>query len=480
MKRLANVVVGLALVCAHVVAYGPAVLSGNGEGQAPLVRLDSRFGTIYNFAPWETGFLGGTTVAKGDIDGDGVPDMVCGRGPGGVPEVKVFSGATGLLVKNFMGFDASFTGGVRVATGDVNGDGIQDIIAGAGPGGSPRVRVFDGGTGAALADFFAYEPSFTGGVFVAGGDTNADGYAEVVVGAGPGGGPRVRVFDGLTNARLLDFLAFDPGFAGGVCVAAGDYNGDGRADVFTSTGAGTEITQAAVFNGVNGLNLFSWAPFGSDKFYGARVAAVDLDGDGLSDTTVQGVGPYVRVYPTLTGAAGMFDLPVRAADFGGELFIAGNELKDEVRFQANLPHRAPGAPPVSIEILQMHLGAVPPHVLPPLFIPENKNGGERCWTAFGGINSSFYIKGRNTLGVKVANVFVFNGLDLGPLTLKGGDVNGDDSVNIQDFLQLRASFGFSVGQPAYNPDADLDGNGSVAIGDFLILRTNFGQSGPGL
>src|SRR5687768_5184989 len=67
---------------------------------------------------------------------------------------------------------------------------------GGGPGGPPRVQVFDASTGAIVGDFLAYEATFTGGVNAAVGDVNNDGFSDLVVGAGVGGGPRVRVFDG--------------------------------------------------------------------------------------------------------------------------------------------------------------------------------------------------------------------------------------------------------------------------------------------
>lgn len=62
-----------------------------------------------------------------------------------------------------------FTGGVFVAAGDVTGDGIADFITGSGVGGGPHVRVFDGVTGAEVAAFFAFDPAFTAGVFVGAG-----------------------------------------------------------------------------------------------------------------------------------------------------------------------------------------------------------------------------------------------------------------------------------------------------------------------
>ena len=95
---------------------------------------------------------------------------------------------------SFYAYDPSFTGGVFVAGGDVNGDGIAEIITGTTRAGGP-VRVFTiGGPGrvAELTSFFAYFPAFEGPVRVAAADVNGDGLADIITGAGPGGGPHVR------------------------------------------------------------------------------------------------------------------------------------------------------------------------------------------------------------------------------------------------------------------------------------------------
>src|SRR6185312_816324 len=122
--------------------------------------------------------------------------------------------------------------GVYVAVGDVNGDGKDEVIASAGAGGGPQVGVFDGLTGTQLGTFFAYDPSFTGGVRVAAGDVDGDGTDEILTVPGRDGGPAVRVlkFQQPTGAfqPVTDIFAYDSSFRGGMFVAAGDVNGDGK------------------------------------------------------------------------------------------------------------------------------------------------------------------------------------------------------------------------------------------------------------
>jgi hypothetical protein len=75
-----------------------------------------------------------------------------------------------MLLNSFFAFSPMFTGGVHVGIGDFNGDGrvdAADLIAGAGPGGGPHVKIFNPRNNTVLQSFFAY-PNFTGGVFVAG------------------------------------------------------------------------------------------------------------------------------------------------------------------------------------------------------------------------------------------------------------------------------------------------------------------------
>src|SRR5262249_14753828 len=163
---------------------------------------------------------GGVSVAVGDVTGDGVADIVTGTGVGGGPQVEVFDGRSGAVVRSFFAYESSFRDGVTVAVGDVEGDGRADVVTGPGPGGGPVVGLFSGVTGRSLGRFLAMDAGLRGGVWVAAADADGDGQAEVVAAAGPGGGPRVSVLDGQTGRAEDDFFAFNPGFSGGLSVAA--------------------------------------------------------------------------------------------------------------------------------------------------------------------------------------------------------------------------------------------------------------------
>src|SRR5262249_36237257 len=133
--------------------------------------------------------------------------------------------------------DRAFTGGVRVASGDVNGDGVADMIVGTGPGIATQVEVFDGKTGALLLSVNPFESAFTGGVFVAAGDLNGDGKADLVIAPDEGGGPRVRVLSGADGSPLAGFLGVgDANFRGGGPGAGAGGGQDGAAPPSVAAG----------------------------------------------------------------------------------------------------------------------------------------------------------------------------------------------------------------------------------------------------
>ncbi len=295
--------------------------AGGGPRETVLDRATGA--VVRDFFAYAPGFTGGVRVALADLTGDGTADIITATGPGGGPHVKVFDGATGAVLKSFFAYGAGFTGGVYVAAADVNGDGTPDIITGAGPGGGPHVKVFDGKTGAVLQSFFAYNRTFDGGVDVAAADVTGDGLADVVTGAASRGGPHVKVFDGKTGATVQSFFAYVAGVSG-VDVAAADLNADGKADVITGAGPGGGST-VKVFSGADGSLLTQFAAYSAAMPGGVRVGAFSLDPTGRPDiVTVPGPGGVgdLRVFSAPGGTAAKV-ISTFTSKFGGGAFVAG-------------------------------------------------------------------------------------------------------------------------------------------------------------
>ena len=119
----------------------------------------------HEFSAYSEGFRGGVNVAVGNVDDDPTEEIIVGPGSGMSPTVRVFT-RSGVKKHEFSAYAQQFQGGVRVASGHLNGQSAN-IITVAGPGGGPHVRVFDR-VGKAFGNFFADAPSVRTGLFVAG------------------------------------------------------------------------------------------------------------------------------------------------------------------------------------------------------------------------------------------------------------------------------------------------------------------------
>jgi len=287
-------------------------------GGSSMVRtVDSAGNKKSEFYAYAENFSGGVRLAMGDIDGDGVDEIVTGAGPGGGPQVRVFE-TDGTFINQFFAYNSNLTHGIfvgvgdldsdgvaeiltspdaggngevrwfnlqgeqngfikpvgasaislRVAAGDINNDGSDEIIVGSGSGSNPMVWLFDGG-GTFISSFEAYAATYNKGIYVEAGDLDGDGSDEIVTGTDYGGGPHVRVFKA-DGSVVSSFFAYDPNFRGGVRVAVADLDNNGTSEIYTAAGPGGG-PHLRVFN-TSGTVIGGFFPFEESAENGIFVA----------------------------------------------------------------------------------------------------------------------------------------------------------------------------------------------------------------
>lgn len=242
--------------------------------------------------------FGRCVAGVGDVNADGVPDVAVASEYGinlnGVQSgyVCVFSGADGSVLHVLNGnWNGERFGTACAAAGDVNGDGVPDILVGSpyyyyatGPG---AVRIYSGYDGLLLRFVTGVAPppqAITIGFGVASlGDVNGDGVPDFVTGATPSYGSNgARVYSGASGGLLFS-VAAQPTFNayGGVepfphpVAGLGDVNGDGTPDIITATTSG-----AVVYSGGNGAQIFTRTLPSDCASVGP---ASDLNHDGYAD-----------------------------------------------------------------------------------------------------------------------------------------------------------------------------------------------------
>lgn len=205
---------------------------------AQQVRVFTLEGELLNeFHPFESSLNSGFYVATGDTDADGVEEIAISTDEGGAARVVIMN-HEGEQQEDTLSPYVDVTGkrSVRVALVDVDGDDIDEVVTSLGGGHEPLIRVYEP-DGEFVSEFYAYASTYQNGVFVAGGDLDGDGDDEIVTGTDNGGGPQVQIFDGQGN-WLGTFFAYDDQFRGGVRLSVGNLSEWPGASIITAAGPG--------------------------------------------------------------------------------------------------------------------------------------------------------------------------------------------------------------------------------------------------
>ena len=204
-----------------------SIIVGEGSGGQGRLRVFDLSGQVMSqWFAFDKPFKGGVNAAAADVYGAGESSVIVTPMSDGGPLVRIFEKG-GRLQGQFFAYDKKLRGGFSVAVADIDGDKKAEIIVSSTTRHLP-VRVFKN-NGALVNEWFAY-PTFQGGVSVAAGDLDGSGISQIVTAPQVGGGPQIRIFDGVGNL-FGQFMVLAPNFRGGLNAAVGDIDGDGKGEI---------------------------------------------------------------------------------------------------------------------------------------------------------------------------------------------------------------------------------------------------------
>lgn len=285
--------------------------------ERPLVKIYNAFTNSVEkeFYPFpETSQVQGVNVASGDINGDGLNEIVIATGRNEKPLIRIFNNKAE-LINEFQAYADNFQEGFKVTVAKLYPNQPAVILTAPNEGGGPHIKIFNS-QGVMITDFFAFDSRVYSGVNVSAGDFNRDGQLEIVAGSGYQSEPKIKIFDNYGH-WLKEFLAYDKKIKSGVTVLAFDTNTDGQVEIITAPYQDA-ISEIKIFT-VDGLLLSKFEAYPKDYFGGLNLTAGDNDNDkkteiiiapgfGLDSTikffSLEGIlkpSPNFKVFPEFKG-----------------------------------------------------------------------------------------------------------------------------------------------------------------------------------
>ncbi len=248
------------------------------------------------FLAYPETYTGGISLASGDLNNDGNDEIITAPKKGLESNIKIFN-EDGDMLFNFLAYPYAYKGGATVVVADLDGDGKKEIITAPNAGFEPLVKIFSR-EGKFIRSFLAYPASFKGGVSIAVGDVRDEGGREIITAPGRGGVPQVKIFS-RDGRKLNDFIVGNRYDASGLQLASGDLDANPRrrqAELLISRMSGSGLVGAYDFRGGR---RFQWQSYSATFSGNVKVLSADLNRDGFTDIITvpeSGGAPHVRIF----------------------------------------------------------------------------------------------------------------------------------------------------------------------------------------
>jgi len=270
------------------------------ESPGSLIRIfDAQKKFVREFYVYDQNLKFGINALAEDFNGDKKIEIITVPQQGGGPQILISNLRGKVLLPGFFAFSEDYRGGVNMAAGDVNGDGIKDLIVTPATAANTWVKVYNLKRNKVklILEFQAFPDFFTGGAYIASGDINGDGKDEIIAGAGKGGGPQVIIFNDQGEA-IHNFFAYPEDFRGGVAVASGDVDKDDADEIIVGQAADAQAW-VKVYESDAASIISEWQAYPGDVRYGVTLQTGDVDNDH-KDEIITGTanmgGPQVRIF----------------------------------------------------------------------------------------------------------------------------------------------------------------------------------------
>lgn len=327
-----SIILGLFIILGLLFLF-PKITKAENFREPELKIFDAKGNKLNSFLVFDKNFKGGFSVATGDLDGDLIDEIVVGAGPGGGPMVRIFDqkGKT-KFTSGFFAYDQNMDKGINIAVGDLDGDSNAEIITAPKFGGASFIRVFDRyGNAKFTPGFYAYAQDFRGGVNVAVGDTDGGGLKEIITAPGPSGGPHARLFNRFGQSLNKDYFPFHPDFKGGVKVATANVDEELNDELIASV-ENYDLSWVKVIK-INSNNevLGNFLTFPKDFKGGINITGADIDKDGVDEILASvnsNGGPQIMGFEA-NGEVKQFNFFAYEQDFRGGVNIASGDVNGD-------------------------------------------------------------------------------------------------------------------------------------------------------